>query len=143
MKIFNSEFEVSMRVLLLLAKFKDGLDKDKIMYLDFFTIYAKNYNLGEENINGNSSFMINDLSLQPLLYENAIKELVLDGLINVRNTNEGFYYQINNDGTLLCDSMSSNYAEIYKVNSQFVYNKFSNSTLQAIKRFAKEMEVRK
>lgn len=41
MRLFNSEFEVSMRVLLLLNVFHSSLDIDRIMYLDFFTIFLK------------------------------------------------------------------------------------------------------
>jgi len=90
MRLFNSEFEVSMRVLLLLNVFHSSLDIDRIMYLDFFTIFSENYALGGENINGDSDYRINSLTLQPELYKNAIKELVTSGLISVQNERNGF-----------------------------------------------------
>ena len=61
-KIFNTNFEVAMRILMLLNAFKEGLDEERILFFDFFTMYAKNYGFGNENINGESSYMINELT---------------------------------------------------------------------------------
>ena len=140
MKLFNSEFEVSMRVLLLLDTFKSCLDLDQIMYLDFFTIFSKNYGLEGENINGDSDYRINSLTMQPDLYKNAIKELVISGFIVVRSEQDGFRYRINEYGRKLCRSMTSDYSIQYKNNAALTHMRFLDTSIESIKTFAKQKE---
>ncbi|OPZ32486.1 MAG: hypothetical protein BWY97_01476 [Tenericutes bacterium ADurb.BinA124] len=140
MKLFNSEFEVSMRVLLLLDTFNSSLDLDQIMYLDFFTIFSKNYGLEGENINGDSDYRINSLTMQPDLYKNAIRELVTSGLIVVRSEQDGFRYRINESGRKLCKSMTSDYSIQYKNNATLTRMRLIDTSIENIKTFAKQKE---
>lgn len=140
-KIFNTEFEVSMRLLLLLYSTNTGLDEEKILYLDFFTIYAKNYKLGDDNINGDSKYMLNEFTAQRRLIKEAIKVLVLEGLIDVNNTKEGFIYKINNKGKSFCESMTSDYSKKYKKQATITREWFLNKTIKEIKDYSKRMEV--
>lgn len=139
-KIFNTEFEVSMRLLLLLYSTNTGLDEEKILYLDFFTIYAKNYKLGDDNINGDSKYMLNEFTAQRRLIKEAIKVLVLEGLIDVNNTKEGFIYKINNKGKSFCESMTSDYSKKYKKQATITREWFLNKTIKEIKDYSKRME---
>lgn len=139
-KIFNTEFEVSMRLLLLLYSTNKGLDEEKILYLDFFTIYAKNYKLGDDNINGDSKYMLNEFTAQRRLIKEAIKVLVLEGLIDVNNTKEGFIYKINNKGKSFCESMTSDYSKKYKKQATITREWFLNKTIKEIKDYSKRME---
>lgn len=139
-KVFNTPFEVSMRILLLLNTFKVGLDEEKILYLDFFTIYEKNYKFGDSNINGDSNFMIDVFTAQRKLINTSIKELVLSGLIDVINTKEGFIYLINQSGSILCSKMESDYAQTYKRSSSIIKEKTKNMTIDDIKKYARTMK---
>lgn len=139
-KIFNTEFEVSMRLLLLLYSTNTGLDEEKILYLDFFTIYAKNYKLGDDNINGDSKYMLNEFTAQRRLIKESIKVLVLEGLIDVNNTKEGFIYKINNKGKSFCESMTSDYSKKYKKQATITREWFLNKTIKEIKDYSKRME---
>ncbi|HHX67966.1 MAG TPA: hypothetical protein GX708_07935 [Gallicola sp.] len=140
-KIFNTTFEVSMRLLILLDVFKTSLDEEKILYIDFFTIYSSNYGFSPVNLNGFSDFMINEFTSQRLLIQKSMKELVLLGLIKVEGSKDGFLYKINNNGALLCESMTSEYAEQYKKYALLVKDKVSNMTISELKKFAKSKEV--
>ncbi|MFA6834244.1 MAG: ABC-three component system middle component 2 [Bacteroidaceae bacterium] len=142
MKIFNTEFEISMRILLLLNAFEEGLDLDRILYLDFFTTYSKNYELDGENINGDNDFRLNDLMLQPTLFEKSIKELVLDGFVNVLADKSGFIYKINSKGKTICLEMKSDYSEEYKINASLTYQNFKDKNIMYLKQFAKEKEAK-
>lgn len=140
MKIFNTEFEVSMRILLLLNEFSVPLDKDKILYLDYFTINAKNYEISQNNINGDGMYMLNGLTVQYSLIKSSIKSLVLQGLISVRNTIDGYMYSISNEGKSFCKDMTSDYSKLYKENAKATFIKTHNWDITKIKKFAKEKE---
>ena len=139
-KIFNTEFEVSMRLLLLLYSTNTGLDEEKILYLDFFTIYAKNYKLGDDNINGDSKYMLNEFTPKRRWIKESIKVLVLERLIDVNNTKEGFIYKINNKGKSFCESMTSDYSKKYKKQATITREWFLNKTIKEIKDYSKRME---
>jgi hypothetical protein len=138
--VFNTPFEISMRVLLLLDTFKTDLDEEKILYIDFFTIYEKNYDFGEENINGDSKFMINELTAQRKLINTSIKDLVLTGLVKVKNTKQGFLYSISDRGSKHCKEMSTDYAKRYKETALRVKKTVANMSIKEIKRFARMKE---
>jgi len=140
MQVFNTNFEVSMRLLLLLNNSNVPLDEEKMLYLDYFTIYGKNYGLANENLNGDGLFMINSFSSQIKLIKDSIKELVLQDLINVENSNQGFLYSINNDGKEICRKMNSDYSNEYKCISKSVLEKYKNKSIKEIKQFAKNKE---
>lgn len=138
--IFNTLFEVSMRILILLDTFETGLDEEKILYIDFFTIYSKNYDLDDENINGDSQFMINELTAQRKLINSSLKDLVLSGLINVKTTQNGFVYVIDNQGSKFCSDMSTDYANEYKKTALIVKKTVINMSIKEIKKFARSKE---
>ena len=86
-KLFNTEFEVSMRLLILINSIS-SLNEDELAYLDFFSIYSKTFNFTNENLNGDCSFPINEITLQRKLIRNALKELVLKSLVKVNFDDE-------------------------------------------------------
>jgi hypothetical protein len=139
-RIFNTSFEVSMRILILLDVFRSGLDEEKILYFDFFTIYEKNYGFGNENINGDSKFMINELTAQRSLINESIKNLVLSNLVKVINTKSGFIYKIHDLGINLSNEMSTDYAIRYKKTARNVMNFAQNMSIREVKRFARNKE---
>lgn len=141
--IFNTPFEVSMRILILLNTFESGLDEEQILYIDFFTIYEKNYGFGEINMNGDSKFMINELTAQRKLINSSIKNLVIDGLVNVKNTKNGFVYLINETGSKHCINMRSDYAMRYKNTANTVKRFVINKSISEVKSFARVMEEEK
>lgn len=140
-KIFNTSFEISMRLLLLLDIFRYGLDEEKILYLDFFTTYAKNYNFENENINGYSRFMLNEFTAQRTLIKKAIKDLVLMGVIKVNSTKEGFIYLINDAGIKLSLNMSTDYSKQYKKTALSVKKAVGNMSINELKKFARKREA--
>lgn len=140
MKIFNTEFEVSMRILILLDCANSWLNDNKIIYLDFFSLYSKTYEIQDENLNGDCSFMINDLTIQRNLYKKSIKELAIDGFIQIKADDTGYSYKINSNGSSLVSKMETEYAMKYKTIAETIIKKFSNYSDERIKEYAKKME---
>ncbi|MDO4650583.1 MAG: hypothetical protein Q4B26_18265, partial [Eubacteriales bacterium] len=83
MKIFNSIFEIRLRILLLLSQTKRALYKDEIVNMDFITVYSADFGIGEENLHGENSFKYGEFASRHELVWEALKELVVDGLITV------------------------------------------------------------
>lgn len=142
MKLFNTEFEVSMRILILLKEYADWIDVEKIIYFDFFTIYSKNYEITGENINGDSKFMLNDFTIQRKLFKDSVKELINYGLLLVK-VSDGYFYKINNSGVDLVNQMNTDYSQNYSQNAKLVIQRFKHHTIKELKTYAKEMEKKR
>ena len=136
--LFNTEFEVSMRLLLLLSNVKKGLTKDEIAYLDFITIYSGTYGFEHENLNGECVYPLNELTIQMKLIQESIKKLVVSGLINsIADKNKGFIYRITDKGSSITKNMSSDYSIEYKNIQKGIINKIGEISFNKLKEISK------
>ena len=113
-QVFNSEFEISMRILLLLSTFNEPLNAGYIKSIDLLSIYSKQYGISDTNLHGDSSYSFSEVASRHDTIANSLKSLVKSNLINVRSSSEGFVYQINENGIECCKQMKSDYAIEYK-----------------------------
>ena len=137
--LFNTEFEVSMRLLLLLSNVNKPMTKDEIAYLDFITIYSNTYGFDSENLNGECVYPLNELTIQMKLIQESIKSLVVTGFIKVTpNKDKGFVYTITNDGIGITQSMSSDYSADYKKSQYEILNKIGDINIKKLKELSKK-----
>lgn len=113
MQIYNTNFEISMRILLLLNTFNKPLDLDDIKTIDIFSTYGKQYGISQTNLHGDSTYTVSEIAARRELIKNAIKELVLQNFAMVTSTTSGFLYSITEVGRKICESMSSDYSKEY------------------------------
>lgn len=125
MKIFNSIFEMKLRILLLLSQTKRALYKEEIVNMDFVTIYSADFGIGEENLHGDNTYKYGEFASRHELAWEALKQLVVEGLITVV-TNGGFSYKISADGLKYANSLESAYSVQYRDTAREVYQKYSN-----------------
>lgn len=134
-QIFNTNFEISRRLLLLLSIHERELDIDIITALDLITTYSKNYDLGNENLHGDNSLSFSEITIRRELISKAIKDLAFKSLIDVINTSNGFIYKINENGIKLCNYMNSIYSIEYTNEAKRLNEKLSKKTNQEIIRY--------
>lgn len=113
--VFNSPFEVSLRVLLILNDYEDlSLTSDRITAADFISVYGASFGISETNLHGDSIFKFSEFATRRQLIQQAIKILVIKGLITVNCNENGFTYSITKNGTNFCNSLESDYANIFR-----------------------------
>lgn len=113
--VFNTTFELSLRVLLALDS-SNNCPKtvDMITAIDFITVYGKDFGISIENLHGDNSYRFCELAVRRDLITGALKSLVLDELVSVQASEKGFTYEINGKGKTLCNEMESTYAKEYR-----------------------------
>jgi hypothetical protein len=112
--LLGSEFETSLRILILFeAAFEDPLNEETIAMLDFMTIYSRDFEITDSNLHGESNYRFAEFTSRRELVKSAVKQLVLDGLINVLQTKNGFEYILNQDGLEFVSHLNSEYADTY------------------------------
>lgn len=132
-EIFNTVFETSLRILLLLSVVApEGMTIDRIVVYDFLVVYGQSFSLTEYNLNGENTYRFTELSARRTRCDNAIKSLALDGLIAIIKSPDGFKYKINFNGDKLAKTLTSGYASGYLQSAkqiQETYKDVSDSDL--------------
>lgn len=113
-QIFNSEFEISMRALLLLSVFDKPIDLDCIKTVDLLSIYGKQYGISDSNLHGDGSYCFSEIAARHETIKSALRSLVKAGLVNVSTSRNGYAYSISANGKACCENMTSDYAKEYK-----------------------------
>lgn len=81
-KLFNSPFEMSLRMMLLLAAApKEKFTIDRIIGLDFISCYAADFGMPYANLHGDNGYRYGEIVGRRLLVQEAVKELVTQGLV--------------------------------------------------------------
>lgn len=96
--IFNTAFEVSLRVLIILNVTKKNLSIDRISALDFIIIYGKDFGVSEYNLHGDNNYRFSEYALKRKIISESLKNLVLMGYILPHCNKSGFTYSISKSG---------------------------------------------
>lgn len=112
--MFNTVFETSLRVLILLNEADINLDSETIVAVDFVATYGKVFEFSEESANGDNALMFCELASRRQLIKDALKSLVLRGCVLPTATEEGFVYRLLLRGRQFAESLHSPYSSEYK-----------------------------
>lgn len=113
-KVFNTAFEVSLRIILLTSSASDKyFSSTRILALDFISCYAKTFKLSTENLHGDNDFMYGEIAGRQSLVAEAIKKLVRQNILKVR-IEQGYQYKITSYGMQLSEKFLSTYAREYR-----------------------------
>lgn len=113
--VFNSTFEMELRVLLLMsAAKKKAYSIERIVSLDFIVCYAGYFQLPYLNPQGDNQYMFSELASRRERLQEAVKGLVVQGLLNVEMDN-GYAFSITDAGSKYIRKLKSEYALQYKV----------------------------
>ena len=111
--VFNTPFEMSLRILIILNTAQSKLSIDRITALDFISIYGRDFDVSEYNLHGDNSYRFSEYATKREIVSQAIKELVLRNYIIPHCNKSGFVYSISSSGTSFCVSLNDEYAECF------------------------------
>ena len=124
--VFNSTFEMELRVLLLLsAAKKRAFSVERIVSLDFIVCYAGNFQLPYLNPQGDNQYMFSELASRRERIQEAVKSLVVQGLLDVGLDN-GYFFSITETGSKYIKKLKSEYAVQYKTIAADAIKKFKD-----------------
>lgn len=142
-KLFNTPFELSLRSVLLLSVVeRKDMTLDRVAAYDFIAIYGSYFDLTENNLHGVNDYSFSEFTSRRELLSEALKSLVLDGLVRATHRKAGFCFEITKQGRDFCNKQSTEYANSYRAMVARTDQKFGNSTeidlLATISKKAKE-----
>lgn len=131
-KLFNSAFEMELRILLLLLESKDEkYTVDRIVVLDFITCYSADFSLPYGNLHGENNYKFGEISNRRMLVQEAIKQLVTRGFVQVE-IDKGYYFSISELGRDYAKKLKSSYAKEYKMIARAVIKKYRKESDEGI-----------
>lgn len=127
--IFNTSFEISLRVLLTLESAPlQWWTADLIAASDFITVYSGDFGITAVNLHGVNSFKYSEFALRREMVKEALKALVARDLIDVKSAQDGFMYTLSKNGGECCGEIESSYAQSYRELAASVREKFADKT---------------
>ena len=111
--IYNSTFELALRIILLLNSCKCAYTADRIAAVDTIAIYGKNFGIAADNLHGDSNYYIGEYAAKRRTVQRALKRLVLDGYVFPRQAGGIIVYSITGPGELYAKELSTVYAQEY------------------------------
>lgn len=124
--VFNTQFEVSLRILMALNVTQIRLSIDRLSALDFISIYGRDFGVSEYNLHGDNDYRFSEYASKRDIISQSIKYLVLIGYILPHCNKSGFTYSISKSGTSFCRALNDEYAENYAVIIKRTHNMFSS-----------------
>ncbi len=149
-KLFNSTFENSLRILLLLAEFNCAQSLDKIYAADFMVSYGATFGVSEVDLNGDNQYKFSEFMSRREIVRQALKQLVLDGFAWPDNSDAGILYSITDTGLEYSANLESEYAEVYRntarkivnivsdVSERTIINKINKMSAESLRKGARE-----
>lgn len=113
-QLFNSTFELELRVLLLLQSVKkQSMSVERIIFMDFIVCYAGDFQMPFINLHGDNQYMYGELASRRKRIQEAMKRLVIHGLVDV-SVDRGYYFTIADAGKQFVRKLKSEYACRYR-----------------------------
>lgn len=113
-RLFNSTFENSLRLLILLDEYEMPQTLDMLYTVDFMTLYSEPFGISDHNLQGDNDLKFSEFASQRESVRDALKELVLNGTAEAVGYKNGLSYVITAEGEDYCKSLSSDYAREYR-----------------------------
>lgn len=141
-KLFNSPFEMSLRITLLLAAApKEKFSVDRIIGLDFISCYAADFNMPYANLHGDNGYRYGEIVGRRLLVQEAVKNLVTQGLIDV-TVDRGYLFSISKAGQKYAGSLETDYAQEYGTIAKAAVSKYKDNSDAGILATIQNLAVR-
>ena len=114
LRIFNSEFENELRLILLIDTFPKPQNADMIYAADFMVTYGQVFGIANHNLNGENLYKFSEFISRRSLVQKVLKELTFNGYTKPLSTSAGIVYQLTTEGERLSRSLDSDYAKEYR-----------------------------
>lgn len=142
-KVFDSIFENSLRILLLLNEFETEQNIDTIYVTDFISLYGNDFGISQKNLNGDNNYKFSEFASKRQLIQETLKYLVFKELVLVVSDDLGIKYKINEESKTYCETLDSDYANEYRINASKAISYLNSKSLRAVVKEINSMSLKR
>lgn len=133
--IYNTSYEVGVRVLILLNFTSGPIDLQRIIYYDYLMLHYGDIDEDYESVHPANPFHTTELYIRRELIQSALDLICKKGLTNIIFSNDGFLYEISFLGRNFIKCFESDYfAKLIKY-AQLVTNRFDDFSVHDLNEF--------
>lgn len=133
--IYNTYYEIGVRVLLLLNFTSGPIDLQRIIYYDYLMLHYGDIDEDYKSVHPANPFHTTELYIRRELIQSALDLICKKGLTNIIFSNNGFLYDISSLGRNFIKCFESDYfAKLIKY-AQLVTNRFDNFSVNDLNEF--------
>ncbi len=125
-KIFNSPEEIGVRTLFILDVCGKKMSSQRIMYYDYFALHLNDIDEEYESLHPDNPNHSSEIAVRRVLVNKGLNLMIAKGLISIKYSKTGIYYQKNQFTTSFIDLFQNGYVDQLKKNIKSVDEKFSN-----------------
>lgn len=125
-KIFNSPEEIGVRTLFILDVCGKKMSSQRIMYYDYFALHLNDIDEEYESLHPDNPNHSSEIAVRRVLVNKGLNLMIAKGLISIKYSKTGIYYQKNQLTTSFVDLFQNGYVDQLKKNIKSVDEKFSN-----------------
>jgi hypothetical protein len=136
--IFNNPIESALRSLILLVEvYPDGLDLQKLVYLDYLLVHSSDAG-GPESLHPPTPRREGEVIVRRGLIEQGLNLLLVRGLVDRRVTKNGFDFAALDSAGGFISSLSTNYSQELRNRAQWVAASFRQRDVEWLSVFFKQ-----
>ncbi len=133
--IFNSPEEVGVRILFILDACQKRMSFQRIMYYDYFSLHLRDLDKTQESLHPDNPNHSSEIAIKRSLINKGLNLIIAKGLVEVRYTKTGIYYQSNHLTHHFISLFANAYVEQLKRNIIMVNEFFLNQTDKQIYKY--------
>lgn len=141
-RLFNTSFENSLRLMILLDVFAKPQTLDMIYATDFMATYGATFGMAQTNLNGDNQYKFSEFAARREIVKKALKELVLNELVVALNMERGIAYTISPEGEDYCAKLESDYAREYRKSAERVTESVGTRSERTLISFINKMSAK-
>lgn len=131
-KLFNSVFENSLRLILLLDAFPSAQSLDMLYAADFMVSYGATFGVADNDLNGENQYKFSEFASRREVVRSSLRQLVLEGMALPENTSRGIQYAITGAGHQYSQELDSEYASEYRESARRVVKLIHDKSERAL-----------
>jgi hypothetical protein len=123
-KLYNSSYEIGVRVLIALSLSSRPLDLQRIIYYDYLTLHYGDIDINYESLHPANPFHTTELYVKRELIQKSLNLICKKGLANISFSNKGFLYEMSSMGKDFLECFESEYFAKLKEYARLVTDRF-------------------
>ena len=130
-KLFNSPFEMQLHLTLLMSEMNKDASLDRLVSLEFITVFGAEFGISNQNLHGNSMFRFSEIASKREQAYEAIRRMARGGLISI-SVDDGYKYSLSDVGRKYANSFEGSYAKEYRDNAKKAIKKYTRKSDQSL-----------
>ncbi|MEN6411949.1 MAG: ABC-three component system middle component 2 [Veillonellales bacterium] len=136
--VFNTPEEIGVRILFVLSECQHKMSLQRLMYYDYLSLHLSDINAEYISLHPSNPHHSSEIAVKREIIRDGINLMINRGLMNVRYTRQGIFYERNQITDNFTKMFDSSYSSQYKANISIIKQKFLSFSDNALYKFVSD-----